>query len=302
MARSLLLSRGERARVLALAFRSKGSMWGALESGGRAAESRAKRSARVAALAALASGLSACATVPQGHLGVVLRSDGVAPEPLVEGSHVVGPWSQVSLYDVRVDEHTEDLGAVSADGTALEAKASVLTFHAAPGELVALAREVGPNFYAMVVLPIVSSTVRRVVAGLRVDQLDTAGIRRAQAMVTRAAAEQLRPFHIIVDSVDLRALNVLFTSAAYAAVVETGVEEQNVYLARKQIELAKHENDVLRERARGIATAHAIVAPTLNPEVLRDDATRAWTRLLTAPSCSVEFRASNQNTMTEISP
>jgi regulator of protease activity HflC (stomatin/prohibitin superfamily) len=253
-------------------------------------------------LAALASGLSACATVPPGNLGVVLRSDGVAPEPLVEGSHVVSPWSQVTLYDVRVDEHTEDLGAISADGTALEAKASVLTFHAAPGELVALAREVGPNFYAMVVLPIVSSTVRRVVAGLRADQLDTAGIRRAQAMVTRAAAEQLRPFHIIVDSVDLRALNVLFTSAAYAAVVETGVEEQKVYLARKQIELAKHENDVLRERARGIATAHAIVAPTLTPEVLRDDAMRAWTRLLTAPSCSVEFRASNQNTMTEVSP
>jgi regulator of protease activity HflC (stomatin/prohibitin superfamily) len=277
-------------------------MWGAFVSGGPAAEPRASRSARLTALAALASGLSACATVPPGHLGVVLRSDGVEPQPLVEGSHFLSPWSQVTLYDVRVDEHTENLGAVSADGTALEAKASVLTFHAAPGEVVALAGEVGPNFYAVVVLPIVSSTVRRVLAGLRADQLDTAGIRRAQAMVTRDAADQLRPFHIIVDSVDLRTLNVLFTSAAYAAVVETGVEEQKVYLARKRIELAKHEDDVLREAARGIAAAHAIVAPTLTPDALSDRATRAWSRLLTAPSSSVEFRASDQDTMTEVSP
>lgn len=246
--------------------------------------------------------LSACATVPAGHLGVVLRSDGVAPEPLGEGSHFVGPWSMVTLYDVRADEHNEDLGAVSADGAALEARASVLTFHAAPGEVVALAREVGPDFYKTIVLPIVSSTVRRVLAGMRVDQLDTPGIRRAQATIARAAAEKLRPFHIVLDSVDLRTLNVPASSAAYAAVLETGVAEQNVYLARKQIDLARGHSEALRERARGIDAAHATVAPTLTPGVLRDGATRAWARLLTAPSSSVEVRASDQATMTEVSP
>lgn len=253
-------------------------------------------------LAVIAGGsLSACATVPAGHLGVVLQSDGVAPEPLAEGAHVVSPWSTVMLYDMRVDEHTENLGAVSADGAALEARASVLTFHAAPGEVVALAREVGPHFYANLVRPIVSSVVRRVLAGLRADQLDTPGIRRAQAAVTRAAAEELRPFHIIVDSIDLRTLNLVTTSAAYAAVIQTGVEEQKVFLARKQIELAQKDDEALRESARGIEAAHAIVAPTLTPDVLGDAARRAWGRLLTAPSSAVEVRASDQDTMTEVS-
>lgn len=214
----------------------------------------------------------------------------------------MGPWSRVDLYDLRVDQHTENLDAVSADGAALEARASVLTFHAAPEEVVALAREVGPDYYATVVRPIVSATVRRVLAGLRVDQLDTPGIRRAQATVTRAAAEQLRPFHIVVDSVDLRTLNVLSTSAAYAAVLATGVEEQAVYLARRQIELAQKHDEALRETARGIEAAHAIVAPTLTPGVLQDRATSAWVRLLAAPSSSVELRASDQPTITEVSP
>lgn len=94
------------------------------------------------------------------------------------------PWSRVDLYDVPVDEHTEDLGAVSADGAALEGKASVLTFHAAPGEVVALAREVGPDFYAAVVRPIVSSTVRRVLGACAPINCQSA---RSGAIVKRHA-------------------------------------------------------------------------------------------------------------------
>jgi hypothetical protein len=216
--------------------------------------------------------------------------------------HVVNPPSQVELYDLRVDEHNEDLAAIAADGATLEARASILTFHAAPGEVVALAREVGPRFYTMVVLPVVSSTVRMVLAGLRADELDTPRIIRAQAEVTRLAAKRLRPFHIIVDSVNLRTLGVAFTSAAYSVVVATGVEEQNVFLARQGIVLARRRADNRREEARGIAAAHAIVAPTLTPVILQESADRAWAVLLASPSTAVEVRASGAPTLTEIEP
>ncbi len=249
-----------------------------------------------------AGALSACATVPAGHAGVVLRSDGVDPVSLAEGAHTVSPWARVDLYDLRVDEHSEDLVAVSADGAQVEARASILTFHAAPGEIVALAREVGPRFYQTLVLPVVSSTVRKVLAGLRADQLDTPGIVRAQEEVTRLAAERLRRYHVVVDSVNLRTLNLLSTSLAYAAVVETGIEEQKVSLARQEVTLAKQRADGLREEARGIAAAHSVVAPTLRPEILQDSANRAWSALLASPSTTVEVRASTDHTLTEIEP
>jgi regulator of protease activity HflC (stomatin/prohibitin superfamily) len=245
---------------------------------------------------------AACATVPPGHNGILLRSDGVDPIPLAEGAHTVSPWSQVELYDLRVDEQTQDLVAVSADGAEVDARASILTFHAAPGEIVALAREVGPRFYDVVVLPVISSTVRTVLAGLRADQLDTAGIIRAQAEVTRLAAQRLRPFHIILDSVNLRTLGLPFTSAAYAAIVDTGVEEQKVLLARQRIELARQRAEERREKAQGIAAAHAIVATTLTPAILQESADRAWKALLASPSTGVELRGSGTPTITEIEP
>ena len=245
---------------------------------------------------------SACATIPQGHVGVLLKPSGVAAIPLGEGVHVVNPFARVELYDLRVDQHNEDLVAISADGATLDARASILTFHAAPGEVVALAREVGPRYYAIVVLPIVSSTVRLVLAGLRADQLNTPGIIRAQAEVTRLAAQRLRAFHIIVDSVNLRTLGLLFTSDAYAAVVDTGVEEQNVFLARQRIVLARQRADNRREEARGITGAHAIVAPGLTPAILEDGATRAWETLLTSPSTAVEVHASEGPRISEVEP
>ena len=139
-------------------------------------------------------------------------------------------------------------------------------------------------------------------AGLRADRLDTAGIIRAQAEVTRVAAQRLRPFHIIVDSVNLRTLGLPFTSAAYAAIVDTGVEEQKVLLARRRIELARKRAEERREEARGTAAAHAIVATTLTPAILQESANRAWEALLTSPSTAVELRASGTPTVTEIEP
>ena len=251
---------------------------------------------------AAAVAISACATVPPGHAGVLLRSNGVDAVLLTEGVHTVSPWSRVDLYDLRVDEHTEDLAAISAEGGALEARASILTFHAAPGEVVALAREVGPDFYSTVVLPVVGSTVRMVLAGLRADQLNTPGIIRAQAEVTRLAAQRLRPFHIIVDSVNLRTLGLQFTAATYGAIIGTGIAEQNVFLARQRILLARQRAENRREEARGIAGAHAIVAPSLTPAILQDGTNRAWTALLTSPSTAVEVRASEDPTLTEVEP
>ena len=118
------------------------------------------------------------------------------------------------------------LAALSADGRMLEARASVLTFRPAAGELVALAREIGPTYYQVIVQPIVRSTVRRVLASRRLDELDTAGMLRAQEEITRIAAERARPSHVTLDGVDLRTLAMLPFSPAYRVEWQPGANNQ----------------------------------------------------------------------------
>jgi regulator of protease activity HflC (stomatin/prohibitin superfamily) len=250
------------------------------------------------ALAALA----ACATIPSGHTGVLLGPGGVAAAPLEEGTHVIGPFASVEIYDLRSQERTEDLTALSADGTALEARASLLTFHPLPGQAVALAREAGPNYYEVLVRPVVRSTVRRVLARLPADRLDTPTIIGAEREITRFVTERLAGRHVALDAISLRTLGIQASSATYRSVLDTGVAEQQALVERQREQLARRRADEWREWARGVAAAHALLAPTLTPEVLADAANRAWARLLAAPTTHVEIRSGEVPHLLEVRP
>jgi len=245
---------------------------------------------------------TACATVPSGGAGVVLGIRGVEPEPLGEGVHFVGPLVEVETYDLRAQEKSEDLEALSADGMVLDARASVMTFHPAQGEAVALAREIGPDYYRILVRPVVRSALRRVLAAYPANALDTPGITRAEKDVTAETARRLRPHHVVFDSISLRTLGIAHSSEGYQAIVDTGVKEQEALAARLLPEQARQHADELRAEAQGIAESHALIAPTISTELLTDAANRAWTRLLTDPSTSVEVRPKTQPYVLEVEP
>jgi regulator of protease activity HflC (stomatin/prohibitin superfamily) len=247
-------------------------------------------------LAAAVASLSACATVPPGQAAILLQSSGVAPQPLDEGVHVIGPLATVELYDLRAQERGEDLTALSADGASLEARASVLTFHPMPGELVALARAAGPSYYETLVRPVVRSTVRLVLAGLRADQLDPPGILHAEREITRIVADRLRPHHVVFDAITLRTLALRSDSHAYRTIVDTGVAEQQALAQPQYLELARRRAEQRRQAARGIAASNALVAPTLTPKVLADNANRAWNNLMNSPATHVDILPTDPTT------
>jgi len=248
------------------------------------------------------AGFSACATIPSGSAGVLLTSSGVARETEGEGVHFIGPFAKSDVYDLRAREQTEDFAALSADGGLIEARASVLTYHPVPAELVALDREVGPNYDEVVVRPVVRSTLRRIIAGYRADQLDTPGITKAEREVTAITAQRLRPYHIVFDSISLRTLQISRSSAAYQAILDTAAEEQRAFQARLLPELAR-KNAVRRHiEADGIAKSDTAIAPTLTPALLSDAENRAWSTLLTAPSTHIEVRPNEQPYLLEVEP
>jgi len=215
---------------------------------------------------------------------------------------LIGPLTQVETYDLRMQERSEDLEALSADGMGLDAQASVMTFHPAQGEVVALASEIGPDYYLTIVRPVVRSTLRQVLAAYPADALDTPGITRAEREVTAETARRLRPHHVVFDSISLRTLGITRPSAGYQAIIDTGVKEQEALAARLLPEQARQHADELRAEARGIAESHALIAPTISAELLTDTANRAWTKLLAAPSTSVEVRPKTQPYVLEVEP
>jgi regulator of protease activity HflC (stomatin/prohibitin superfamily) len=251
----------------------------------------------------LLAAIGGCATVPSGHAAVLVTArGGVQPVPLGEGVHLIPPLARVDLYDLRGQEHDEDLVAIAADGAPVEARASLVTFHLAPAELAAFDREVGPDYYGVIVRPIVRATVRLVVAGYTSFQLfDMTAVRALQRRVTELAAERVRKYHVILDAVDLRTLAVTGAPGLERQILDGGVLEQRALATPQRLELARQEGDARRQEARAIARAHELIAPTLTPSVLADAARRASEMLLTAPATSVLVGAP-ANPLLEIAP
>jgi len=244
---------------------------------------------------------AACTTVPSGQGAVVLGPSGVHPEPLHEGVSPIPWFGEVSLYDLRQQQLTVRFNAITNDGGLVTASASLVTYRIIPEELVPLAREVGPQYAQVLVRPEAEAAVRLVMAGLVADELDTEHLLAAQAEVTRRAAARLRPYHILLESVDLRTLQVVAPLAS-AQVGRALVLEQQLLAAPRQLEVARRKADALREEAQGLSDQFEAIAWSLSSQTLEDRRRRAWDALLRAPSSSVLLKVAGAPSIVEVSP
>ena len=254
---------------------------------------------KTAMVAAAAFALAGCVTVPSGRRAVVMGPAGGMSE-LGEGEAAVAPLSTTRLYDVREQERDEDLRALTADGAPVTAGSSLVSYRPVEGELIALEREVGPDYYSVLVRPILMSEVRLVLARYRWrDLVDPAAVLAAQKEITARAAARLRARHVALDAVVLRGI-FLDLPGANAEIADTSVWEQKALQARQDVALARGRADARREQARGVADAHARVAPTLSPDILEDEDRRAWSRLLLSPAATVLTAENGEENLVEV--
>jgi len=247
------------------------------------------------ALFLFAAPVCACATIPPGAGGVLWSArDGVQRKPLEEGQHFIGPLASVTVYDLRAQERKEDLVGLTADGALVEAGASLVTFHLRAEELPVLDRELGPAYYQQAVSPLVRSSARRILARMRVAELDTGGIRRAQDEIASLLAERLRPLHVVLDGVAIRRV-VPLSREAYQAVLGAAALEQQALSVPALLDLSRHRADEARERAAGISAENAILSPTLSRRSLDEAAWRAWELLMGAKTTNVILRATSES-------
>ncbi|HUJ27407.1 MAG TPA: SPFH domain-containing protein, partial [Myxococcales bacterium] len=176
--------------------------------------------------------------------------------------------------------------------------------HLVAEELPQLDRQIGPDYYAIVIAPLVKAEARRVLAHYRASELlDSARVRAAQQQLFDLLEPALRTVHVALDGVVFRRV-VPASPAAVRSIVDTASAEQAAALtARADIEAAYARADQRRAEALGIAAGLNLVAPTLTPQSLEEARVRAWQRLLTSPSTSVLTRPGGESPLLlEVSP
>src|SRR5437764_4998480 len=112
--------------------------------------------------------------VPSGQVGVVWKRFGTGtvldPRKLKdEGLHVMLPWDQLFLYDLRVQSLTETYNAISSDGVSLTATVNI-RFRLRHDSVPTLHQVVGPS-YIKLLGPQIASQMREVIAQYTAEQV-----------------------------------------------------------------------------------------------------------------------------------
>lgn len=207
---------------------------------------------------------------------------GTVGEPLPAGIHLVAPWTDITVLDLRLTEYTmtraaaegsvggdDSIEVISRDQGRLTVDATV-RYAIDPEQVRDIYRRLGTTdeqFQAKAIRPESRSAIRE--AASQFGAIELLAERRADYadMVEQDIRERLEPLGIIVDAVALRDVT---PSPELQAAADAKLQQEQAN-ERAQLELAEAEAraDIRRTEAQGEADANRILSESLTPELLQ---------------------------------
>ena len=134
-------------------------------------------------------------TVPSGHVGVLWKRFGggtvLDPRQLKdEGLHLILPWNELFLYDLRLQSVTETYNAISSDGVSLNATMNI-RFRLQRDAVPILHQAIGPNYVDLLAKPGIGSLTREVMAQYTAEQVYSTARQEIQDKIRSLAEDRL---------------------------------------------------------------------------------------------------------------
>ncbi len=229
---------------------------------------------------------SACATIEPGQVGVLWRAfgGGTQREAYGEGVQAVAPWNHMNVYDQRVMSRKEQLNVIAMNGLAVKLDTSVI-FRLAPKEVVALQEEVGPNYYAKILEPVLRSEARRIVGRYTPEDIYSTHREDIEREIRQGIGQKIKGKHIELEAVLIR--NVELPEPIRKAIDQKLAEEQEVERMRFVLAVAKANAEKKEIEADALATYNKKVGATLTPEILEYEKVDQLTQLARSENAKV---------------
>ncbi len=219
-----------------------------------------------------------CATtVGPGRVAVLWRaSNGTQTNAYGEGLHYIAPWNDMYVYDLRSMSHDEVLDVIAVNGLGIKLDASV-RYHLNPDEVVALQKEIGPEYYRTILEPVLRSEARRVFGRYTPEEIYSTKRDLIEREIREGLRSKIEGKHIALEAVLIR--NVELPEAIRHAIDQKLAAEQDVLKMKYVIEVAKHTAEQRRIEAQGIADYNQIIAASLTSPMLEFDRIQELNRL-----------------------
>jgi regulator of protease activity HflC (stomatin/prohibitin superfamily) len=208
---------------------------------------------------------SGCAymVVGAGHVGVRWTPDGVDDHVYAEGMYRVSPFDTPTVYDARSQGSDEKLEVLALNGERIQLDAS-LRYHIIPAEAVALDKELGPDFYSVLLGPTLRSQARRVVGRYEPEEIYSTRREVIEREIREGIEKVLEGRHVALEAVLIRdvtlplevqrAINEKLEAEQSSLKEKFVIEKAKQEITRKQLET---EADAARAKTRALGDAEA---------------------------------------------
>jgi regulator of protease activity HflC (stomatin/prohibitin superfamily) len=228
-------------------------------------------------------------TIKGGDRGVLYKTfdQGIVTDQpaLDEGFHIIAPWNNVDIYNVRQQNlFMEDMEVLSSNGLEIKLDLSVL-YQPRVEELGLLHKTKGKNYEEVVIIPEIRSAARSVVGRYTPEQLYSSKRDAIQKEIFEEIRMKTASQHVQINDVLVR--DVTLPSTIKDAIERKLKQEQEFLEYEFRLQKAKKEADKQRIEAQGKADANKILSASLTDKILRDKGIEATLKLSESPNSKV---------------
>lgn len=201
-----------------------------------------------------------------------------------EGLHLIQPWDIMYIYDVRVQEESQDIDVLTVDGLTINVQIS-LRFQLIRNRLPLLHQEIGPRYREKVVIPIMNSAVRQTIGSYRPDDLYSTARQELQDQMLVDAVEEMGRIPILIQGFVVKSITL---PEVLSDSIERKLVAEQDYLRYKYLLLeAGQEAKRKTIEGEGIQAYQMLVNRHMTPNFLKYEGIKATKDLATSTNAKI---------------
>jgi len=233
-------------------------------------------------------------SIHPGELGVLWRwlGGGTQIDTVYrEGVHVLLPFNQMYIYNVRKQQFSDTIDALTVDGLTVKVRYSV-RYYLDKDTLPLLHQRVGPDFVNVVVRPEIRSVIRMVFGQYKPEEI-YATQKAIQERISVLSKTHLEARFIALDDVPIESITLpgKISEAIETKLAQQQVDQEYVY----RLSIASKEADRKRIESASIKVYNDSINSSLTPSVLAWHGIQATQDLAKSPNAKVVVVGSGKN-------
>ncbi len=226
-------------------------------------------------------------TIQPGERGILFKrfAGGLDKETVYnQGFHVIAPWNNMFIYDVRIQESLATMEVLSKNGLTIKVELSY-RFQPISEEIGHLHDNIGFDYHQRIIVPEIRSATREVIGKYLPEELYSSKREAIQDEIFQRTSSAVKEKYLAMDAILIR--EVVLPPSLQGAIEKKLQQEQESLEYEFKITRAEQEAERQRIEAEGKAKANSIISASLTDKILQEKGIEATKELAQSQNAKV---------------